>query len=171
MLVLEGEDVEVDTTVIEQLKDPITHMIRNAVDHGFESTDVRLARGKNAIGTIRVTALHQSGGDVFEEHVRRLDVGALRSARERFECEEHRLATGDLEDRLEENRKTARPEDVVEQRAALHDAAPIRRCTVAAISGSGVGLGRNASAPRACALRWISGEVCAVRMITRVPRE
>jgi len=66
MLVLEGEDVEVDTTVIEQLKDPITHMIRNAVDHGFESTDVRLARGKNAIGTIRITALHQSGGIVFK---------------------------------------------------------------------------------------------------------
>jgi two-component system chemotaxis sensor kinase CheA len=65
MLVLEGEDVEVDTTVIEQLKDPITHMIRNAVDHGFESTDVRLARGKNAVGTIRITALHQSGGMVF----------------------------------------------------------------------------------------------------------
>ena len=66
MLVLEGEDVEVDTTVLEQLKDPITHMIRNAVDHGFESTDVRLARGKNAIGTIRITALHQSGGIVFK---------------------------------------------------------------------------------------------------------
>jgi two-component system chemotaxis sensor kinase CheA len=65
MLVLEGEDVEVDTTVIEQLKDPITHMIRNAVDHGFESTDVRLARGKSAVGTIRITALHQSGGMVF----------------------------------------------------------------------------------------------------------
>jgi two-component system, chemotaxis family, sensor kinase CheA len=66
MLVLEGEDVEVDTTVIEQLKDPITHMIRNAIDHGFESTDVRLAHGKNAIGTIRIIALHQSGGIVFK---------------------------------------------------------------------------------------------------------
>ena len=66
MLILEGEDVEVDTTVLEQLKDPITHMIRNAVDHGFESTDMRLARGKNAIGTIRITALHQSGGIVFK---------------------------------------------------------------------------------------------------------
>lgn len=65
MLVLEGEDVEVDTTVIEQLKDPITHMIRNAVDHGFESADVRLAHGKNAVGTIRITALHQSGGMLF----------------------------------------------------------------------------------------------------------
>src|SRR3954447_1030458 len=109
--------------------------------------------------------------DVFEEHLGRLDVGVLWAARKRFEREEHRLAAGDLEDRLEENRKTARREDVVEQRAALHDAAPIRRCTVAAISGSGVGLARNASAPRARALRWISGAVCAVRMITRVPRE
>jgi len=66
MLVLEGEDVEVDTTVIEQLKDPITHMIRNAVDHGLEAPQVRAARGKSAVGTIRITALHQSGGIVFK---------------------------------------------------------------------------------------------------------
>ena len=65
MLVLEGEDVEVDTTVIEQLKDPITHMIRNAIDHGLEDPQARTARGKNAAGTIRITALHQSGGITF----------------------------------------------------------------------------------------------------------
>jgi len=65
MLVLEGEDVEVDTTVIEQLKDPITHMIRNAIDHGIEQPQLRADRGKNAVGTIRITALHQSGGIVF----------------------------------------------------------------------------------------------------------
>lgn len=65
MLVLEGEDVEVDTTVIEQLKDPITHMIRNAIDHGFELPEERAAQGKNAAGTIRITALHQSGGILF----------------------------------------------------------------------------------------------------------
>jgi two-component system chemotaxis sensor kinase CheA len=63
-LVLEGEDVEVDTTVIEQLKDPITHMIRNAVDHGIERTAVRLANGKSAAGTIRISAAHDSGGIV-----------------------------------------------------------------------------------------------------------
>lgn len=65
MLVLEGEDVEVDTTVIEHLKDPITHMIRNAVDHGLEEPRMRIARGKNVAGTIRITALHQSGGITF----------------------------------------------------------------------------------------------------------
>jgi len=62
MLVLEGEDVEVDTTVIEQLKDPITHMIRNAVDHGIELPDVRAGKGKNPVGTIRIAAAHDSGG-------------------------------------------------------------------------------------------------------------
>ncbi|MCU1229293.1 MAG: CheA signal transduction histidine kinase [Acidobacteria bacterium] len=65
VLVIEGEDVEVDTTVIEQLKDPITHMIRNAIDHGIEQPQVRVAAGKSAAGTIRITALHQSGGIVF----------------------------------------------------------------------------------------------------------
>ncbi|HXA17958.1 MAG TPA: chemotaxis protein CheA [Thermoanaerobaculia bacterium] len=65
MLVLEGEDVEVDTTVIEHLKDPITHMIRNAIDHGLEEPRTRIARGKNVAGTIRITALHQSGGITF----------------------------------------------------------------------------------------------------------
>jgi len=61
-LILEGEDVEVDTTVIEQLKDPITHMIRNAVDHGIETPEVRARKGKNPAGTIRITAAHASGG-------------------------------------------------------------------------------------------------------------
>ncbi|MEA2569503.1 MAG: two-component system, chemotaxis family, sensor kinase CheA [Acidobacteriota bacterium] len=64
-LVIEGEDVEVDTTVIEQLKDPITHMIRNAIDHGIEQPQFRVAAGKEIVGTIRITALHQSGGIVF----------------------------------------------------------------------------------------------------------
>jgi two-component system chemotaxis sensor kinase CheA len=64
-LQLEGEDVEVDTTVIEQLKDPITHMIRNAIDHGVELPDRRVLLGKNAQATISVTALHQSGGIIF----------------------------------------------------------------------------------------------------------
>ena len=64
MLVLEGEDVEVDTTVIEQLKDPITHMIRNAIDHGIETAQTRLEKGKNPAGTIRIAAAHASGGIV-----------------------------------------------------------------------------------------------------------
>lgn len=58
---LEGEGTEVDTTVIENLNDPLTHLIRNAVDHGLESPEVRREHGKPAEGTIKVAAFHMSG--------------------------------------------------------------------------------------------------------------
>ncbi|MGE0742200.1 MAG: chemotaxis protein CheA [Hyphomonadaceae bacterium] len=66
-LVMEGEGTEVDKTVIERLSDPITHMLRNAVDHGLEATpEDRVAAGKNAEGVIRLAALHRSGRIVIE---------------------------------------------------------------------------------------------------------
>lgn len=58
-----GGDVEVDTTVLEQLKDPLLHLVRNAVDHGLEKPAVRESQGKNPCGVIRLTAAH-SGGNV-----------------------------------------------------------------------------------------------------------
>jgi len=60
-LVIEGEDVEVDTTVVEYLKDPITHMIRNALDHGIEPPTVRTGKGKDPGGCITLRASHQAG--------------------------------------------------------------------------------------------------------------
>ena len=60
-LITAGETTEVDKTVIERLADPLTHMIRNAVDHGLESRDIRLAAGKDPEGTIRLSAAHRSG--------------------------------------------------------------------------------------------------------------
>ncbi|WGM38332.1 chemotaxis protein CheA [Caulobacter sp. NIBR1757] len=65
-LVTEGEGTEVDKTVIERLSDPITHMIRNAIDHGLESPAERRAAGKPAEGTVRLAALHRSGRIVIE---------------------------------------------------------------------------------------------------------
>jgi two-component system chemotaxis sensor kinase CheA len=65
-LVMEGEGTEVDKTVIERLSDPITHMLRNALDHGLESPDERVAAGKNPEGTVRLAALHRSGRIVIE---------------------------------------------------------------------------------------------------------
>ena len=65
-LVTEGEGTEVDKTVIERLSDPITHMIRNAIDHGLESPADRLAAGKVAEGTVRLSAAHRSGRIVIE---------------------------------------------------------------------------------------------------------
>lgn len=65
-LVTEGEGTEVDKTVVEKLSDPITHMIRNAIDHGLETPAEREAAGKPAEGTVRLTAAHRSGRIVIE---------------------------------------------------------------------------------------------------------
>ena len=65
-LVLEGEDTEVDKTVLESLSDPLVHLIRNAVDHGVENPADRLAKGKPEAGTVHLRAFHQSGRLVIE---------------------------------------------------------------------------------------------------------
>jgi two-component system, chemotaxis family, sensor kinase CheA len=62
----EGETVEVDKTVIERLVDPLTHIIRNAVDHGLERTEARLAAGKPGVGCVRLSAAHRSGRVLIE---------------------------------------------------------------------------------------------------------
>jgi two-component system, chemotaxis family, sensor kinase CheA len=59
-----GEEVEVDTTVLEHLKDALLHMIRNAVDHGIETPPVRKKHGKNPCGLIKISAAHVSGNVV-----------------------------------------------------------------------------------------------------------
>ncbi|QQA41893.1 chemotaxis protein CheA [Pelagovum pacificum] len=65
-LVTEGEGTEVDKTVVERLADPLTHMIRNAIDHGLESPESRKTAGKDATGTIRLAAFHRSGSVLIE---------------------------------------------------------------------------------------------------------
>jgi len=60
-LELSGEATELDKTVIERLGEPLTHLIRNAVDHGIEDAETRLAAGKSAEGTLRLSAEHRSG--------------------------------------------------------------------------------------------------------------
>jgi len=63
---LQGEDTELDKTVVDQLGDPLIHMVRNAVDHGIEPPQVRLQAGKPAQGRITLRAYHQ-GGNVYIE--------------------------------------------------------------------------------------------------------
>lgn len=65
-LISSGENTEVDKTVIEQLSDPLMHMIRNSCDHGIEKPDARLAAGKPAQGTIHLSADHRGGRIVIE---------------------------------------------------------------------------------------------------------
>lgn len=61
-----GGDTELDKTVVEKIADPLTHLVRNAIDHGIESADQRAARGKPAQGTVGLNAYHDSGSIVIE---------------------------------------------------------------------------------------------------------
>src|ERR1043165_8696113 len=56
-----GDDVEIDTSAVELLRDPITHMIRNAIDHGIEPSSERVAKGKSPVGHITLAAKHEAG--------------------------------------------------------------------------------------------------------------
>ncbi len=60
-LIVEGEETELDRTVIEEISDPLVHMVRNAADHAIEPPDVREAAGKPRTGTITLRAFHQGG--------------------------------------------------------------------------------------------------------------
>jgi two-component system chemotaxis sensor kinase CheA len=61
-----GESTELDKGLIERITDPLTHLIRNSLDHGIEMPEERAAKGKSAVGTITLKAYHQSGNIVIE---------------------------------------------------------------------------------------------------------
>ncbi|MFB9376968.1 chemotaxis protein CheA [Kineococcus gynurae] len=65
-LEMEGGDTELDRTLLEAVKDPLTHIVRNAVDHGIEPPDVRVAAGKDETGRLKLRAAHE-GGQVLVE--------------------------------------------------------------------------------------------------------
>ena len=65
-LIQEGEETELDRQVLELIKDPLTHMIRNSCDHGIERPEVRKAAGKPETGTIRLSAYHEGGAIILK---------------------------------------------------------------------------------------------------------
>ena len=65
-LVLSGEDTELDRNIVEEISDPLVHMIRNAADHGVEGPEARTAKGKSAQGTIHLRAFHRGGNIVIQ---------------------------------------------------------------------------------------------------------
>jgi len=65
-LELVGEKTEVDRSIIERLSDPLTHIIRNSVDHGIELPEHRVSSGKDEVGTIRLSAEHRGGRIIIE---------------------------------------------------------------------------------------------------------
>jgi len=66
-LVISGGETEVDKALVEQIGDPLMHLVRNAVDHGIEPAEVRAERGKPVRGTVRLNAFHDSGSIVIEQ--------------------------------------------------------------------------------------------------------
>jgi len=65
-LTLHGSETELDRTIIEHISEPLTHMLRNSLDHGIEHPDDRLAAGKDPCGTIHLSACHRSGRVIIE---------------------------------------------------------------------------------------------------------
>ncbi|MEH3086345.1 MAG: chemotaxis protein CheA [Xylophilus ampelinus] len=65
-LAIHGEDTELDKTVVEKIADPLTHLVRNSMDHGIEPAAVRAERGKPARGTVTLNAYHDAGSIVIE---------------------------------------------------------------------------------------------------------
>ena len=77
-LVIRGEDTELDKTVVEKIGDPLMHLVRNSMDHGIESAELRAQRGKPAQGTLTLNAYHDSGSIVISVQD---DGGGLRRER------------------------------------------------------------------------------------------
>ena len=88
-LILQGEDTRVDKAVIDEIGEPLVHLIRNAVDHGIEAPEARAAAGKSQTGTILLTAAQESnqvvitlvddgaGIDAAEVRQRAVDLGLM----------------------------------------------------------------------------------------------
>ncbi len=93
-LITVGENTEVDKTVIEQLSDPLTHMIRNSIDHGIESAEGRAAAGKPKEGTIMLSAAHRSGRIIIEITD---DGGGINRERVKAKCIEKGLINADAQ--------------------------------------------------------------------------
>jgi two-component system chemotaxis sensor kinase CheA len=86
-LVIRGAEIEIDKRILEEMKDPLIHLVRNCVDHGIEAPDERRHRGKRSRGTITVTISQTNGGNVellVEDDGTGIDVAKVKSAAARL---------------------------------------------------------------------------------------
>lgn len=100
---MEGADTELDKTILEALKDPLTHIVRNSVDHGIETAEVRAAAGKPSKGVLYMRAFHE-GGQVNIEIAD--DGGGIQAERVRDKAIEKGLITADQADQMSERELT-----------------------------------------------------------------
>jgi two-component system chemotaxis sensor kinase CheA len=100
---MEGKETELDKTIIEAIKDPLTHIVRNSVDHGIESPEARIAAGKNPEGLLLLRAFHEGG----QVNIEITDDGAgLNSERIRNKAVQKGLITADQAARMTEREIT-----------------------------------------------------------------
>ncbi|MFQ5509390.1 MAG: chemotaxis protein CheA [Leptospirillia bacterium] len=94
-LEIQGQEVELDKSIIEKIGDPLKHMVRNSVDHGLETSEERVAAGKPPVGTVKLAAYHAEGNIVIEitDDGRGLDAEAIaaKAIREGVIPEDHSL--------------------------------------------------------------------------------
>jgi two-component system, chemotaxis family, sensor kinase CheA len=98
-LVMEGRETELDRTLLEAVKDPLTHLVRNAIDHGLESPEARAAAGKPTEGTLSLRAYHEGGQVVVEVGD---DGGGIDSARVAAKAIENGIVSRDQLARMSE---------------------------------------------------------------------
>lgn len=91
-LIIEGGDTELDKGLTEKLADPLTHLVRNSIDHGIESTDIRIERNKNPTGTVVLKAAQQGGSIVISISD---DGGGLNRKRILAKAHEKNIAVGE----------------------------------------------------------------------------
>lgn len=80
-LIIEGEETELDKTLIEEINDPLVHIIRNSIDHGIEKEEERIKAGKNSVGTIKLKAEHEGNNILItiEDDGKGIDPEAIKS--------------------------------------------------------------------------------------------
>ena len=93
-LKLSGENTELDKTVLEKIGDPLVHLVRNALDHGMEMPETRLAAGKSATGVLELNAFHEGGSIIIEV---KDDGAGLNKERILAKARERGLVEGDAE--------------------------------------------------------------------------
>jgi two-component system chemotaxis sensor kinase CheA len=93
-LKLSGEGTELDKTVLEKISDPLVHLVRNALDHGLETPDRRLAAGKHESGTLELAAFHEGGNIIIEV---RDDGAGLNKPKILQKARERALIAGDMD--------------------------------------------------------------------------
>lgn len=97
-LVIQGQDTELDRTVIEEIGEPLIHLLRNAADHGIETAEERVAKGKNPIGKIKLIAYSEGTKAVIkvEDDGKGLDVNKIKAKAEKIGISTEGMSEGDI---------------------------------------------------------------------------